>query len=147
MIINLTKRFRNFRIIAYKTLLGECTHFLSMIFVSHYIFIIFLSVLILLDNSVPTVLSDNSLLYNRYSILYFIFLEQEYQISYFVARRNLYYFRFVQSVNILYFRVHHLSTVWSLCNISLKKICWSCISSDNLETYYVYNQQFLTFKI
>ena len=57
---NLTKRFKIVRIIAYETLLGECVHFQSMIFVSHYMFIIFLSVLMSLDISVPTVLSDNT---------------------------------------------------------------------------------------
>ena len=40
-------------------MLGECIYFLLMIFVSHYMFIIFLWVLMSLDMSVPTVLSDN----------------------------------------------------------------------------------------
>ena len=57
---NLTKRFKNVRIIAYESFLGECANFLSMIFVSHYMFIIFLSVLISHDISLPTVLSDNT---------------------------------------------------------------------------------------
>ena len=65
----LTKRLNIVRIIAYETLFGEYGHFLSIIFVSHYIFISFLSVLMSLDISVHgfTVVDISSFLHHGFT--------------------------------------------------------------------------------